>query len=68
MVWEKSKDNAEIGDRVTLTKDIEVLAGTMKAGTIVTVIGKSQRGYDFKDDEGHRVIECGFDGFKKVEE
>lgn len=67
MVWEESKDILKKGDKVKLTKDIKVMAGTMKAGTIVTVIGCTQmRGYDFEDDEGHRVIECGFKGFEKI--
>lgn len=68
MVWEESKDIVRIGDKVKLTKDVSSFAGTLKAGTIVTVIGSNgYRGYDFQDDEGHKILEAGFD-FEKIQE
>ncbi len=67
-MWIDSKEIIKMGDKVKLTKDIESYAGIMKAGTIVTVTGyDGLRGYDFKDDEGHKVSEAGFTGFEKVE-
>ena len=67
MVFEKNKESLKIGDRVKLLKDIEVLSGTMKAGSIGRITDCDQmRGYDFTDEEGNRVTECGFESFEKL--
>jgi len=67
MTWIPNGNSIDIGDEVRLTRDIKTISGTMKAGTVVTCIGADgYRGYDFKDSEGHRIIECGFEGFEKI--
>ncbi len=68
MTWIPAKNGLHIGDKIRLTKDITTMAGTMTKGTIVTCIGESgYRGYDFQDNEGNRILECGFDGFDGFE-
>jgi hypothetical protein len=52
----------KVGDRVVTTRDHTALVGTMQAGTevIVTAID-DMRGYSIVDDEGNRLIECGWE-------
>ena len=66
IMWISAKNGFQVGDRVELTQNISAMSGTMLKGTIVTITDVSNRGYDIKDDEGHQLIECGFDGFKAV--
>lgn len=54
----------KVGERVITTKKLESCAGYFEIGSEVTITGISERGYDIKDDEGNRMIECGWDGFK----
>ena len=63
----KNNYGFEKGDRVVLTEDISSLEGTMKAGSIVTITGIGERGYDIQDNEGNRVTECGWSGFQRCE-
>lgn len=53
--------NLKSGDRVVLTKDIEVLSGVFEKGTEMTVTGHGSRGYDFVDDEGNQLLETGLE-------
>lgn len=55
----------KIGDKVKTTKKIEIFGGYLEQGSIVTIIGESNRGYDIIDDEGNEFIECGWDFFRK---
>ena len=55
----------KIGDKVKTTKKIEIFGGYLERGSIVTIIGESNRGYDIIDDEGNELIECGWDFFRK---
>ena len=56
----KSNNGYNIGDIVVTARSHTCLAGTMEEGTIVKVIGMSERGYDIEDEEGNKVIEIGF--------
>lgn len=53
------QNGLSIGDIVILTKDMKVLSGTFEKGTRMEVIGHGERGYDFKDEEGNRLLETG---------
>lgn len=57
-VKNKSK---EVGDWVITTRNHKSLAGTMIVGTKVKIIGVGERGYDIEDEEGNKVIECGWE-------
>lgn len=49
------------GTRVVLKNDHESLTGILMAGTEVTVTGHDIYGYNIIDDEGHKMIDCGWD-------
>lgn len=49
------------GDKVVLKHDHTSMSGKFEAGTEVTIIGKGDFGYDIIDDEGHRMVDCGWD-------
>jgi len=49
-----------IGRRVTTTQDYVSSINCIKAGTEVTIIGVSERGYDIKDDDCNVIIEIGW--------
>ena len=49
----------KLGDKVKLTKKV---AGYFSKGSIVEICDIDDvRGYGFKDEQGNRVIECGWD-------
>lgn len=53
----------EIGDKVTITKEISTISGTFTTGHVFTVESKSERGLDLIDKDGHKVGETRlFDG------
>ena len=70
-MWIPNNTRLVIGQKVRLTRDIEVMRGTMKTGTIVTVVDiddiHPSRGYAFEDKEGNKVIECGWEGWEYLE-
>lgn len=59
MAFIKNK-TIEIGSWVILTKAIVLKHGTFEKGTKVKIIGESERGYDFEDEEGNKAYETGF--------
>ena len=56
----KRKSNYEIGDKTVTTHIIGNFSGQFEVGTEVTVVGIGERGYDIQDEEGNKVIECGW--------
>lgn len=57
--------NDLVGKKVKLTELKDSFTGYFEVGSVVTITGIDfYRGYTFSDDEGHRVIEAGFDGFE----
>ena len=58
MVFKRS--GFEIGDRVRLTRDCEVIKGTFTTGHEFKIVGVTERGYDLIDDNGEELIEIGF--------
>ena len=59
------RNNFGVGDMVRTTEIHSSCAGYFEIGTIVKIIGISQRGYDIEDDDGNQMFECGFSGFEK---
>lgn len=59
-------NDIKIGDTVKTTKVFSSFAGKFEKGSIVIVIGISERGYDIEDEYGNKVIEIGWDGLKKI--
>lgn len=57
-----------IGERVITTKKFSSCGGYFEKGSIVTIIGIGERGYDIQDDEGNKIIECGWTGFARIAE
>lgn len=57
----------KIGDKCVTTKELECFAGRFTEGTVVTITGIGDRGYDLVDDSGNTMIECGWNCVKKVE-
>lgn len=60
MAYIKNKNQYEVGEKVKTTVIHDSCAGFFEIGTIVTVTGISERGYDIKDDEGNCVTEIGW--------
>ena len=54
-------DSIKIGDIVKTTVKHESSTGYFEEGTLVKVIGISERGYDIGDMDGNRVIEIGWE-------
>jgi hypothetical protein len=56
----------QIGDKVRLTKNVKVMAGTYTVGHEFTITGKGDRGYDLIDDHGRNLSEvhCALHGGK----
>lgn len=63
-----SAANLKIGDRIKITREIEMTDGTFTAGHYFTIVGKGPRGVDLKDDDGRCVLEAVFthNSFEKV--
>lgn len=59
-------NDIKIGDTVKTTKVFSSFVGKFEKGSIVTVVGISERGYDIEDEYGNKVIEIGWDGLKKI--
>lgn len=59
-------DGIKIGDTVKTTKVFSSFAGKFEKGSIVKVVGISDRGYDIEDEYGNRITEIGWDGLKKI--
>ncbi len=53
------------GDRVVATKEFSTCAGTFMPPHRFAVIDCGPRGYNLVDDEGHRLLEAGFEGFER---
>ena len=61
MAFIKKKTKYNIGDVVRTTKIHEITDGYFEIGTVVTIIGYSERGYDIRDDEGNTMYEVGWE-------
>lgn len=48
-----------VGDRIRITRNIEMFHGTFTAGHEFVIIGDGWRGFDIRDDEGREIHECG---------
>lgn len=51
---------ARVGDRVRITRSVNVLAGTFTTGSEFTVTRIGVRGLDLVDENGERLLETGF--------
>ena len=51
----------EIGDKVKTKMTHSDFVGYFEVGTVVEVIGISERGYDIKDSEGNKMLEIGWE-------
>lgn len=68
MAYVQKSIQSKIGKQVMLTKDIESMAGSFEAGSIVTITEVDPvRGFSFSDEHGNRVIEAGWNGFIEVQ-
>jgi hypothetical protein len=56
----------EFGTMVKLTKEKESCEGKFTIGSIVKIIGISNRGYDIEDEKGNKMRETGFDGIEII--
>jgi len=48
------------GDVVITEKEHSSCSGTFEIGTKVTVIGRTERGYDIEDEFGNKMYEIGW--------
>lgn len=61
MAYVSKYPEIKIGDKVKLTMKVESMMGYFPEGDIVTVCDiDDMRGYGFIDEEGNKVIECGW--------
>ncbi len=65
MPYKEKNHEFQIGQLVELTQNVESVKGFFEKGDLVTVCDISIKGYGFEDDEGNKVIECGFDCCEK---
>lgn len=66
MAFIKANNQFDIGTKIRLSRNIESMSGTLLKGTLVTITGKTPRGYNIEDSEGHRMYECGWDIGTKI--
>lgn len=59
-------DSNKIGDKFVLKRDIEMFGGKLLKGSVMTIIGNGPRGYDFKDENGKKLLETGLLDFEKT--
>ena len=52
----------KVGEKVRLTKNIEVFIGTVYAGSEFVIESFTSRGPNLKGDDGETLIECAFLG------
>jgi hypothetical protein len=50
-----------IGDTIILTENKSHVYGTFNVGHEMTVIGRGDRGYDLRDNDGNDLLEVGWD-------
>lgn len=60
----KKNWSPKIGEKVITTEKLSNLSGTLPKGSTVTVIGVDQRGYDLQDEDGNKILECGWNCIK----
>ncbi len=65
MAFVSYKNGFDIGDYATTSRKLENFAGYFEPGTVVKVVGKSERGYDLEDEFGNRIAETGFDSIMR---
>ena len=51
----------ELGDWVTTKKIHSSFAGYFEVGTLVKIIGWTERGYDIEDAHGNKIYEIGWE-------
>ena len=66
MAYVKTCNGFEKGQKVKTTRKFESCTGYFEVGSIVTIIGVGPRGYDIQDDNGNKILECGFSDFEKI--
>lgn len=67
MAYVKTCNGFEKGQKVKTLRKFESCAGYFEVGSIVTIIGVGPRGYDIEDDNGNKIVECGFSDFELVD-
>lgn len=62
------KNACKVGDRVRLTRDVDVIMGTFTKGHEFTVTFIGERGPDLIDDDGNSLTEMGLclDAIEKI--
>lgn len=60
------REHFSIGDKVELYSEHHNIYGTLEAGSIVTITGLTEDGYNVADDEGNTMSGLGFDIGKLV--
>ena len=49
----------QVGDKIRLEEQVELLSGHFTAGSILTITGFSDRGMDLVDESGNKLLEFG---------
>ena len=69
MACVRHKIGFSTGEIVVTSRVVESLGGYFEKGTVVEIIGVSNRGYDLQDEYGNIILETGFDSVcKKIKE
>ena len=55
-----------VGEKVKTTRRISAGGGYFEKGSVVTITAIGDRGYDVEDEDGNRIIECGWEGFARI--
>jgi hypothetical protein len=52
---------AKVGDKIQLTKDVKTMSGTFTKGHVLACISIGERGHDFEDINGNKLLETGLE-------
>lgn len=66
MAYVRHKTGFGTGEIAVTARMIEGMGGYFEKGTVVEIVGISDRGYDLQDEYGNRVTETGFDSVEHI--
>lgn len=58
MAFIRNPKMVRVGDRIRITRPIEMFQGTYTTGHEFVIIGSGERGFNIRDDEGREIREC----------
>lgn len=66
MAYVRHKIGFGTGEIAVTARVVESMGGYFEKGTVVEIVGVSDRGYDLQDEYGNRIIQTGFDSVECI--